>query len=123
MQVHGDDMVAAGTLQHVRDELGANGGARLVFLVLAGIGEVWHDSGDAARGCRLAGLDDDEQLHQPVVELFARLGRLQDEHVLVTHRLTHHDGGLLVGVFENSHVEQVDAEPVWRVSQFQGWGV
>lgn len=60
VQVHGDDMVAAGTLQHVCDELGADGGARLVLLILASVGEVWHDCGDAARRCRLAGFDDNE---------------------------------------------------------------
>lgn len=110
MQVHGDDMVAAGALQHVCDELRADGRARLVLLVLSRVGEVWHDGRDAAGRRGFAGFDDDEQLHQAVVELFAWLGRLQDEDVFVAHRFAHYDGGFLVGVFEDGHVEEVDAE-------------
>jgi len=78
VQVHGDDVVAAGGLQHVRDELGGDGGARLVLLVLARVGEVGDHGGDAARGGGLARVDHDEELHEAVVD-FARGGGLEDE--------------------------------------------
>lgn len=78
VEVHGDDVVAAGGLQHVGDELGGDGGAALVLLVLARVGEVGDDGRDAPRRCRAAGVDHDQQLHQPVVDV-ARRRRLQDE--------------------------------------------
>ena len=78
VQVHGDDVVAAGRLQHVRDELGRDGRARLVLLVLARVREVGDDGGDAARRGRLAGVDHDEELHEAVVD-FARGRGLEDE--------------------------------------------
>ncbi len=78
MQVHGDDVVAARRLQHVGHEFGRDGGARLVFLVLARVREVGDDGGDAARRGRLARVDHDQELHQPVVDV-ARRGGLEDE--------------------------------------------
>lgn len=78
MQVHGDDVVAAGGLQHVRDELGGYGGAALVLLVLARIREVGADDGNAPRGGGSAGMDHDEKLHEAVIDV-ARGGGLEDE--------------------------------------------
>ena len=78
VQVHGDDVVAAGRLQHVGDQLGRDGRARLVLLVLARVGEVGDDGRDAPRRGRLARRDDDQQLHDVVVDLAGRRG-LQDE--------------------------------------------
>ena len=59
VQVHGDHVVAAGGLQHVGDELGGDGGAALVLLVLARVGEVGYDGGNSSRRCGSAGVDHD----------------------------------------------------------------
>lgn len=78
MEVHSDNVVASSGLEHVGDELGGDWGARLVFLVLTRIWEVWDDGGDAASGGGLAGVDHDEELHEAVVD-FTWGGGLEDE--------------------------------------------
>lgn len=78
VQIHGDDMVAAGRLQHVCHQFRSDGSTRLVLLVLAGVGEVGDDGGNAAGRGGLAGVDHDQQLHQAVIDV-ARSSRLQDE--------------------------------------------
>lgn len=67
MQVHCDDMVAAGGLQHVRHELGGDRSPTLILLVLTRVGEVGKDGGDAARRGGAAGVDEDEELHDVIV--------------------------------------------------------
>lgn len=59
VQVHGDDMVATGGLKHVSHQTRGDGCARLVLLVLAGVGKVGKDGGNAAGRGRLAGIDHD----------------------------------------------------------------
>lgn len=78
VEVHGDDVVAAGSLEHVSHQSGGDGGTRLVFLVLTSVREVGEDGGDAAGRGRLAGVDHDEQFHDSVVDV-AGGSRLQDE--------------------------------------------
>lgn len=103
-------MVAPRPLQHIRHKLRTDRCTRLILLVLPRVRKIRHDSRDTTgRGC-LAGFDDDEELHEAVVELLAGLGRLDDEDVFVADGFTHYDGGFLVGVFEDGHVEEVDAE-------------
>ena len=85
VQVHGDDVVAPGRLQHVGHELGGDGSAGLVFFVLACVGEVGDDGRDAPGGGGLAGVDHDEEFHEAVVDI-AGGGGLEDEdwkHVFV----------------------------------------
>lgn len=78
MQVHGDHMIAAGCLQHVRHELCRDGCTGFVFLILAGIGKVRDHGSDTTGGCGLAGVDDDEKFHEAIVDI-ARSGGLEDE--------------------------------------------
>lgn len=78
MQVHGDDMLAACSLQHICHELGGDGSPTLILFVLPRIWEIGEDSGDSARGGGSAGIDQDEQLHNMIVDV-ARLCRLEDE--------------------------------------------
>ena len=85
VQVHGDDVVAAGDSEHVGDELGGDGRAALVLFVHAGVGVARDDGGDAAGGGAFARGDEDEELHEVVVHVAA--GRLEDEDVLVADRL------------------------------------
>ncbi len=78
MQIHGDDMVAPSRLEHIRHQLRRDGRPRLVFLVLSRVGEIGDDGRDAAGGSGLAGVDDDEEFHQPIVDVAGRSG-LEDE--------------------------------------------
>ncbi len=85
VQIHGDDVVATGDGQHIGDELGGDGCATLVLFVHAGVGIARDDGGDAAGGSTLARGDEDEKLHQVVVDVAT--GRLEDKDVLVANRL------------------------------------
>lgn len=78
VQVHRNDVVAAGSLQHVRDEFGGDGRAALVLLVLARIREVGDDGGDSSCGGGSTGMDHYEKLHKPIVDIARRSG-LEDE--------------------------------------------
>jgi len=63
-----NDVVTAGLVEHVGDELGGDGRARLVLLVLAGVEEVGDDGGDAARRRDAARVDHDAELHERGVD-------------------------------------------------------
>jgi hypothetical protein len=78
VQVHCDDMIAAGGLQHVCHELGCDRSPTLILLILTGVREVGEDGGNAARRGSAASVDEDEELHYVVVDA-VRLGRLDDE--------------------------------------------
>ena len=67
VQVHCDYVVAAGGLQHVCHELGSDRSPTLILLVLACVGEVGKNGGDAARRGSAAGVDEDEELHDVIV--------------------------------------------------------
>lgn len=60
VKVHGDDVVAAGGLEHVSHQTSGDGGTRFVLLVLASVGEVGKDGGDTAGRGGLASVDHDE---------------------------------------------------------------
>lgn len=78
VQIHRDNMVAPCDLQHVGDELRRDGRARLVFLVLARVGEVRNYGGDAAGGRGFTRVDYYEEFHEAVVDV-AWERRLEDE--------------------------------------------
>jgi hypothetical protein len=48
VEIHSDDVVAAGGLKHVSHQTSGDGSAGFVLLVLASVGEVGQDGGDAA---------------------------------------------------------------------------
>lgn len=79
MEVHGNYVVAAGGLEHVGHQFRCDGGAGFVFLILASVGEVREDGGDAAGGRSFAGVDHDEEFHEPVVYVVGP-GGLEDEY-------------------------------------------
>lgn len=79
MQIHRNYMIASCCLQHIRNQFRGDGGARFVFLVLPRVGEVRDYGGDAPRGGSLAGVDHDEEFHEPVVDVAGR-GGLEDEY-------------------------------------------
>ena len=80
-----DDMVAAGLLQHVRDQLRGDGCATLVLLVLAGIGEQGDDRGNALRTRDLARVYHNAHLHERGVHL--PTPRVDDVHIVLPHGL------------------------------------
>lgn len=79
VKVHGDDMIAASSLEHVGHQLGGDRSTALVFLILARVGEVGDDGCDTASGGRLASVYHDEKLHEPVVDVIGSCG-LQNEN-------------------------------------------
>ena len=82
VQVHRDHVVAPGRLQHVGHQFGRDGGPRSVLFVLPRVGEVGDHGRDASGRGGFAGVDDDQQLHQPVVDVPWRC-RLKDENWIV----------------------------------------
>lgn len=69
MQVHCNYVVATGGLKHIRHKFCRYGSSRFVLLVLASIGEIRDYSSDTARGSCLAGIDDDQEFHESVVDI------------------------------------------------------
>ena len=100
MEVHGQHPVGAGDRDHVGDDLCGDRDARGAgAAVLAGIAVVRHHGGDAARGCALERIGEDEQLHQVLIDrsvtaaLERCAGRLDHERILSADRVDqlHHD--------------------------------
>jgi hypothetical protein len=109
VQVHGDEMVAAGHDEHIRDQLRRNRRAAFVLLVHARVGEARNNGSNAARGRRLAGGNKDEELHEIIVHVVA--ARLQYEDVLVAHGLGDLDVDLAVGELFDGTGDKRDIEP------------
>jgi len=109
MQIHRNDMITTGGLQHIRHKLRSDGSSTLVLLVLARVGEIRQDGGDAARGGGAAGVDQDEEFHDVVVDV-AGFGGLDDEDVLVADGLADGDAGFVVAVLEDHDFGELDAE-------------
>lgn len=82
-------------LQHVGNQLSANGRSTLVLLILSRVRKIRDDSGNAPSGSGSTGVDHDEQLHEPVIDIPGR-SRLQNKDVLVTDGLANGHAGLLV---------------------------
>lgn len=78
VQVHGDDVVAASGLEHVRHQLGGDRSTTLVLLILAGVREVGDDGCDAAGRGGLASVDHDKELHESIVDIIG-FRRLENE--------------------------------------------
>jgi signal transduction histidine kinase len=71
VQVHGDDAIGTGGVEHVRNQAGRDGFATAVFFVLARVGVERQDCGDAFGGAAFECIDHKQLFHQPFVE---RLG-------------------------------------------------
>jgi hypothetical protein len=137
MEIHCDDVVATGGLEHIGHEFRCNGRTRLVLLVLAGVWEVWNHSSNAACRCGLACVDHDQQLHERIVDVAWR-GGLQDEYctvvssrkledtrnkhtIFVSHRLSDSDGCFLVRVLEYKDFCKFYSESVQPLVMLFGW--
>jgi len=85
VQVHGQHAVGSRQLEHVGDQAGRDGLARLRLAILPRVGEERHHRGDALRRGELRGLDHEEQLHQVLVDRPA--AGLHEEDVCAADRL------------------------------------
>ena len=107
VQVHGEDAVDTGDLQHVGHDLGADGHARGAHAtILAGIAEVGNHGSDAAGRGATQGVDQDHQLHQVVVG--GRTGGLDDEGILATDVFQDLDVDFAVGETTDDGLTQGD---------------
>jgi len=95
VEVQGEDAIGAAGDDHVRHELGGDGRASLFLSVLAPVAVIRDDRGDARRGGAAETVDEDEQLHQVVVDRVA--GREDDEAVAPSDVLLDLDDELGVG--------------------------
>lgn len=119
MKIHRDDVVATGSLEHIRDELRGNGSTALILLVLASIRKAWDDGGDSSRRRRLARIYHDQQLHQAIVHLAG--GRaLDNEDILVAYTLLDSDARLLVRAARHLDTGQLQTEAVVSLRQLPG---
>ena len=105
-------MVAAGDNEHVSDEFRGNWCAGLVFLVHTGVWKARYYGCDPARRGRLTGGNEDKEFHEVVVDIVAP--RLNDEHILVAHRLGYFDIDLAVGELFNGDGYEGDVKPIVR---------
>jgi hypothetical protein len=108
VQVHRDDVVAAGHYKHIRHEFRGDRCTGTVLLVHAGIGETGDHSGDAACRSALTGVYEDEEFHEMIVDV--RTAGLNDEDVRVTHGLGDFGVGLPVGKLFDSAWREWDVQ-------------
>ena len=108
VQVHREDAVGAGELQHVGDEARRDRLARLRLPVLPRVREQRDDRGDALGRGELRGLDHEEQLHDVLVDGLA--SGLHDEDVGAADRLVVADVRLAVRERADLGLAELDAE-------------
>ena len=66
MQIHGDDTVCTGCLQHVRHQFGTDGYTRFVFAILTCPTEIRDDSHHFVCTRALGGINHEQKLHEVV---------------------------------------------------------
>jgi hypothetical protein len=74
----------------------------LVFTVLAGVAEKWHDRSDALGTGAAGGIHHDQQLHDVVIR--RRATRLNDENICSAHVFVDFDLGFTVRKSGHVHV-------------------
>ena len=95
VQVDKQRAIGARGGQQVGDQLGADGYARPVFAILAGVAVVGHHHRDPGRRGPLERIDHDQQLHQVLVHRIA--GGLHHKHIHAAHVLEQLEVHLAVG--------------------------
>ena len=108
VEVHRQHPVGAGHGDHVGDQTGGDGHARLVLLVGPAVAVVRDDGRDPAGAGALEGVDHDQEFHDRVVHRPA--GRLDDEHVLLTDVIEDLDEDVLVRELEDIEAPGLGAE-------------
>ena len=114
MEIHRQNAVGAGDLEHPRHEPRGNRLARLGLLVLARIPEPRGDGDHPVRGGADGGVDHHQQFHQRIVGGDAGRGvaarGLHDEHIRATNRLVVAAVDLPVGEGLHGDGAQIDAQ-------------
>ena len=95
VQIDKQGAIGACGRQQVGDELGADGYARAVFAILAGVAVVGHHHRDPGRRGPLERIDHHQQLHQVLVHRIA--GGLHHENIHAAHVLKQLEVDLAVG--------------------------
>ena len=121
MQVHGQHAVRTGGHEHVGNELRGDGVAGLGLAVLTGIAEIGDDRGDAAGGGAAACIDQDQQLHEVVVDRLA--GGLDQKHVAAANGFIHGDGDFAVREALDLHFTELHADDLADVLCQLGVGI
>src|SRR5690606_12266254 len=102
VQVHGQDAVYTGDLQHVRHHFGRNRDARRTgATILAGITEIGDCCRDATGRGTAQGIDHHHDFHQVVIG--GSTCGLQDEDILAAHVLVDLNHHLAIGKSSNGH--------------------
>jgi hypothetical protein len=107
MKIDAEDAIGARGLDHVRQQLRANGDARLILAILAGIPVVGHDRRDPRRRRTPSRIDQEQELHHGVRR---RIRWLDDEDVRAADVLVDPNENLAVGEPAARHPAQVDTE-------------
>jgi len=92
-----NDMVTSSPLYHVGYEFGGNGSSALVFLVLAGIGKKWENSGDSFCTCNLACMDHYAEFHEGSID--GTTTGIDNVDIVFSYRLCNADAGFANTVF------------------------
>ena len=79
MEVHGNHAIGTSGGDKIGHELGANGSAALMFLILAGVAEVGHYGGDPSGGGPTDTVEHDKELDHVIIYRFR--GGLNDEDI------------------------------------------
>jgi len=85
VEVQQKEAVGSGQRDDVRDQLGTDRLSRLGLPLLSRVGVVGDHRGHPAGRCAAKGVQDDEQLHQVLVDRMA--GGLEHEAVVAAHRV------------------------------------
>src|SRR5919198_5308201 len=120
VQIEGQDAVGAGDLDHVRDQAGRDGDARLILLVGPPVGEVGDDRRHAAGRGALQRVQHDQQLHDAAVDV--GVGRLNNENVLLADVLIDLDEDILVAELKDFRLTEVDPQVLADCTRKRGVG-
>ncbi len=92
---------------HVRQQLGADGHARLIFSILPRVAVVRHHARDPRRRGPSRRVDEEQELHDRVGR---RIRRLHDEHVRPAHVLVEPHEDLPVGKARQRDLRELHAQ-------------
>ena len=108
MEVEQEQPVGTGEGDDIGDQLGRDRLAGLRLALLAGVAVIGDDGGHPPRGRAPEGVQDDEELHQVLVDRVA--GRLNHEDVVAPHRALDLDVDLAVRVAGDPRVGKRHAD-------------
>ena len=109
VEIEGDEVIAPGNGEHIGNEFSGDRCAGLVLFVLSCIRITWYDCSNTTGGGGAASRDEDEELHEVVVDIGA--AGLENEDVLVANGLLQLNVDFSVGEPLYVAREERDVEP------------